>query len=327
MNTISAITRGGIIVATIVAVWLIFSIGRSPESRAGDGLEGTISVSGAFALYPMVVRWAEEFRKIHPNVTFNISAGGAGKGISDALGGFVDLGAVSREINPEETRKGAWPIAVTKDAVVPTVSRTNPNIDAILARGLSREAFTRIYIDRTYTDWSQAGFPVRAAINPYTRSDASGAGETWGKYLGRAQENLAGTGVFGDPGLLKAVKNDPGAIGYNNIGYVYNATTRRQLDGIAVVPIDLDGDGAIGDDERFYETLDELSAAIAAGRYPSPPARDLYLVSKGKPERREVAAFLKWVLREGQRYVGESGYIELSKERLARELGRLDPDA
>ena len=43
---------------------------------------GQISISGAFALYPMVVRWADEYRKISPDVRFDISAGGAGKGIS-----------------------------------------------------------------------------------------------------------------------------------------------------------------------------------------------------------------------------------------------------
>ena len=59
-------------------------------------LQGTIRVSGAWALYPMMVRWGEEFRKIHPKVRVDISAGGAGKGIADALAGLVDIGMVSR---------------------------------------------------------------------------------------------------------------------------------------------------------------------------------------------------------------------------------------
>ena len=41
-------------------------------------LKGEIQLSGAFALYPMAVKWAEEFRKIHPKVRIDISAGGAG---------------------------------------------------------------------------------------------------------------------------------------------------------------------------------------------------------------------------------------------------------
>ena len=33
----------------------------------------------------MMVRWGEEFQKLHPKVQFDISAGGAGKGMADAL--------------------------------------------------------------------------------------------------------------------------------------------------------------------------------------------------------------------------------------------------
>ena len=47
-------------------------------------------MSGAFALYPLANKWAEEFQKIHPDVRFNISAGGAGKGMADALARAVD---------------------------------------------------------------------------------------------------------------------------------------------------------------------------------------------------------------------------------------------
>jgi len=40
--------------------------------------DNTISISGAWALYPLTVRWADEYKKIHPEVRIDISAGGAG---------------------------------------------------------------------------------------------------------------------------------------------------------------------------------------------------------------------------------------------------------
>jgi len=286
-------------------------------------LEGTISISGAFALYPLAVKWGEEFRKLHPKVKFDISAGGAGKGISDALGGLVDLGAVSRDIYPEETRKGAFSFAVTKDAVVPTVNAANPNIKEILTKGLKKDAFSNIYATGLYKNWKQAGYSISAPIHVYTRSDASGAGETWAKYFGRKQEDLNGIGVYGDPGLLQAVRKDPTAIGYNNIAYTYDPKTKKQLAGIAILPIDVNANGKIDADENFYDSLDELVKAIGSGKYPSPPARDLYFVSKNKPQKKIVSEFLKWVLTEGQQYVGAAGYIGLPQEKLENELKRL----
>ena len=227
----------------------------------------------------MTVKWSEEFRKINPDVRIDISAGGAGKGIADALGGMVEIGMVSREIYPEEIKKGAFPIAVTKDAVVAVISESNPALNEILAKGLKKDAGNNIWITGKFTSWAQA-FNVKSSspIHIYTRSDACGAAEMWAKYFGKKQEDLLGVGVFGDPGLAQAVKRDPLGIGFNNIGYAYDAKTKKQVKGLRVVPIDLNSNGKIDDDENFYNSMNDLIAAIASGKYPSPPARELYFV-------------------------------------------------
>lgn len=287
-------------------------------------LKGNISISGAFALYPLTVKWAEEFRKLHPDVKFDISAGGAGKGMTDALSKMVDIGLVSRDINPEETKKGAFAIAVTKDAVVPTVSAASPVIKDILANGLDREAAVNIYITGKTKTWGQAlGTQSKIPIRIYTRSDACGAGETWAQYLGKKQEDLLGVGVFGDPGLAQAVTKDPSGIAYNNIGYAYDAKTKKPNPGIKVIPLDVNNNGKIDVEENFYGSMDELVKAIAAGKYPSPPARDLYFVTSGKPLKKELVEFIKWSLTEGQKYVFESGYINLSKDKLEAGLQKI----
>src|SRR6185503_18872142 len=96
-------------------LFLVTFAGIKINEPAKTPVTGHITISGAFALYPMAVRWAEEFKKLNPGVKIDISAGGAGKGITDVLSGTADIGMVSRDINPEETKKGAYPIAVTKD--------------------------------------------------------------------------------------------------------------------------------------------------------------------------------------------------------------------
>ena len=289
-----------------------------------EALKGNISISGAFALYPLAVKWAEEFRKIHPGVKFDISAGGAGKGITDVLSKMVDIGLVSREINPEETKKGAFAIAVTKDAVVPTISAANPNIKDILANGLDRDAAVNIFITGKTKNWGQAiGTKSAVPIRIYTRSDACGAGDTWAQYLGKKQEDLLGVGVFGDPGLAQAVTKDPSGIAYNNIGYAYDAKTKKPNPGVKVIPLDINNNGKVDPDENFYNTLDDLVDAIATGKYPSPPSRDLYFVTSGKPVKKELVEFIKWSLTEGQKYVFDSGYVNLSKEKLATGLEKI----
>jgi phosphate transport system substrate-binding protein len=296
-----------------------------PGSYCQTNTSGQISISGAFALYPMVVKWADEYKKINPGVRFDISAGGAGKGISDALNGMVEIGMVSREIYPEELKKGAFPVAVTKDAVVATVNESNPAINDIMSKGLKKDAGNNIWITGKYTTWAQAfGIKSSSPIHVYTRSDACGAAEMWAKFFGKKQEDLLGVGVFGDPGLAQAVKKDPLGIGFNNIGYAYNTSTKKPIKGLKVVPIDLNNNGKIDPDENFYDSMTDIIGAIASGKYPSPPARELYFVLKGNPKNNKVLTdFIRWVLTDGQKYVNDAGYIVLAKERIESEKLKL----
>ena len=310
-------TRPRLIASVLVlGMALIGEVAGLPSAR-GE-LSGSLSLSGAWALYPMALRWAEEFQKIHPGVRIDVQAGGAGKGIADALAGVVDIGMVSREINLAETAKGALAVAVAKDAVVPTISRRNPLLAVILRRGLKKEELAGIWVTKAVTSWSAlTGSAGNVAIRVYTRSDACGAAETWAAYLGKRQEDLAGVGVYGDPGVAEAVRRDPLGIGYNNVNFAYDPKTKRPVDGLEICPIDLDGNGALDPSESFYATRDDLIRAIAANVYPSPPARDLYFVLKGKPRNALLQAFVLWVLGDGQKSVSEMGYLPVGPDRIA----------
>lgn len=311
-----------IVYLTLLATVLL---SYSSSVLAQKNLKGQITLSGAFALYPLAVKWADEFKKNNPDVKIDISGGGAGKGITDALSGVVDLGMVSREIKPEEVQKGAWFVAVAKDAVVPTVNAKNPKIKEILAKGLTQAAVGKIFITQEYKTWGQiTGTQSTIPLHVYTRSDACGAGETWAKYAGdKKQEDLKGTAVFGDPGVASAVQKDPIGLGYNNIAYAYNLKTKRPNPGILVLPIDVNGNGKVDGAENFYSTSTALIKAIAEGKYPSPPARDLYLVARGKPKNPVVIAFLNFILTQGQEFNVPNGYISLPKDKLKKGLAKL----
>jgi phosphate transport system substrate-binding protein len=91
-----------------------------------------------------------------------------------------------------------------------------------------------------------------------------------------------------------------------------------------VIPIDLNSNGKIDPDENFYNSMNDLIAAIASGKYPSPPARELYFVVKGNPRNNKILTeFIKWVLKDGQKFVHEAGYIALPDDRIEAERKKL----
>ncbi|MBU7042467.1 MAG: substrate-binding domain-containing protein [Theionarchaea archaeon] len=274
--------------------------------------ENTITISGAWALYPLMVTWAEEYCALHPSIRIDVSAGGAGKGMADVLGGLTDMGMVSRKIYPEEIAKGAFYVAVAKDAVIPIMNKNNPHLSHILSTGISRDTFCELYISGSISTWGDVlGMQsITDTIQLYTRSDACGAAQTWALYLDHAQEDLRGVGVYGDPGIVEAVGRDIFGIGFANLNFAYDAASGVPAPGVVAVPIDFNENGVIDDHENFYSDKSQVMNAIVAGWYSSPPARELYLVTNGYPSGL-TRDFLLWILTEGQKYVEETGYISL----------------
>jgi phosphate transport system substrate-binding protein len=313
-------------IVVIALLGLLLSGCSQAVGQPNEGeLSGTITISGAWALYPMVIRWSEGFHVLHPGVEFDISAGGAGKGMADTLAGAVDIGMVSRDVHPEEIAQGAFWVAVTKDAVVPTVHADNPYLARLQAQGMTRAAFEAIWMGQI-TTWGEATGDPNASdeIHVYTRSDACGAAATWAAYLGDyGQEDLLGVAVYGDPGLAEAVSQDPLGIGYNNLNFAYDADTGRPVTGLEIIPLDLNENDRVDADESFYAARFDLTAAIGDGRYPSPPARALNLVTKGPPSDLTLA-FIRWALSDGQAFVEETGYIPLAQAQLQAELAKLE---
>ena len=299
-----------------------------PQSDAGgaseEQLSGTISVSGAFALYPMMTVWAEEFTKLHPDVQFDVQGGGAGKGMTDTIAGAVDIGMISRSIKDEETAQGIFWVSVTKDAVFPIINAENPVAAQILEKGISQETFAKIYITGEITTWGEVvGDPsITDEIHVFTRSDASGAAEQWAKFGGgKAQEDLKGIGVNGEPAILDTVIKDPLGIGYGNLNSIFDLTNGTLVPGIVIPPIDINTNGK-ADAEEVYTVKEDAFGAVANGTYPSPPARFENLATLGKPEGLTLA-FIEWILTDGQQFLEPAGFVPLTSEQQAESLAKL----
>jgi phosphate transport system substrate-binding protein len=288
-------------------------------------LKGTVRVSGAWALYPMMVKWAEEFNKTYPDVRIDVSAGGAGKGAADALAGLTDIGMVSRDIKQEEIRQGGFFIPVVKDAVFPTMNADNPAAKEILTKtGVKKNQLVNLWIKSQASTWGDlSGTSSKDKIQVYTRSDSCGAAETWAAYLGgKNQEDLKGIGVYGDPGVADAVRKDLLSIGYNNLNYAYDAKTGLPIKGLGVPPIDVNENGKV-DPEEDLSTKEKAIKAVMNGAYPSPPARALNLITKER-FKEPAKTFVKWILTEGQKYVDEVGYIRLQDAQIKEMLKKID---
>ena len=283
-------------------------------------LKGSISISGAFALYPLVSKLATEFMILHPGVRIDLSAGGAGKGLTDVLSQQVDIAMYSLPLSENVP----FYITIAKDAVVPVIATSCPFRVDLLNHGLTRENLLSIFLrGKVDRQGELADIESLHKFNVYSRSDICGAAEVWANFLGVHQNDLIGVKVFGDKGLVDAIERDPLGIGYVNMIYAYDLETGNASPKVTIVPIDFNGNGKVDSNEDIYLTKSMLCKSIESGVYPEPPARSLYLIANEKPTNPIVKTFLEFALKQGQVWVKDLEYVRLSDEQLQRELSKL----
>lgn len=323
----------------LVLVVIIAIVGVVAYSFLGAHNQ-TIKVEGAYALEPMMQKWAAEYEKIHPDIKIDINANGAGAGMRSALKGIANIGMVSRAINNSEIDQGAFWVSVAKDAVVATMNADNPVRDIILERGITKQQFKDVFITGDISTWGQlvGDDSITDIIYVYTRSDACGAADTWAKYMGNYVQNDLGSGpgfqgstriaaVNGDNAVLAEVQRNRFAIGYDNTGYVYTKKladgTVVPADGVLPVPIDFNGNGTLDANESVYTNRSLMVDAIISGAFQSPPARveNLATLHSFTGISKD---FVRWILTEGQQYVLDAGYVPLPPETIAFELRCLE---
>ena len=72
----------------------------------------------------------------------------------------------------------------------------------------------------------------------------------------------------------------------------------------------------------LIDSLAKATDAVANNTYPSPPGRVENLVTKGKPSGL-VQTFIIWILTDGQKYVPEAGFVQLTPDLLAEALAKV----
>ncbi len=295
-------------------------MGLAGCSAFADSNDGpSIRVSGGVGPLPMMQVWADEYEEANVQV----AGGGTGRGVSDVLNDQVDIAMMGREPDEEEVEQGLFAVAMLMDTVVGTINEENPVLDAINEQGLSQEDLAAIFT-REVTHWSEVvdADAEDDEIVVFGRSDSSAAYQKWGEFLGGLSENEleshADANVNGDQDIARQVRAGVNAIGFNNVNYIWDANTGEIEGEVRPIPLDLDGDGTLSDEEAFYETREEFLIAVEEGIYPEPPARQMFLAANDEFTE-EAEAFVEWILSEGQQYVRDNGYVPLTDDVLEEQ--------
>lgn len=292
---------------SVLVAGLVLCVAALPFATAG-GCGGsakdemTIRVEGSDTMVNLAQAWAEEYRKVRPDVSVQVSGGGSGVGIASLIEGVADMANSSRpmkekELDLAEQNTGKKPVEhiVGQDALAVYVHPDNP-IDSI-----SLEELAEIYGDGGKAEkWADIGIDNMACnsgeITRVSRQNNSGTYAYFREaVLGKGRDfKLGSVDQSGSKDVVALVSSTPCAIGYSGMGYKTDDVKWLK---VSAKP----GETGI---------LPSVESA-ADGSYPI--ARPLYIYTSGEPTG-ELKEFIDWIKSPaGQKVVLDLGYVPVGE--------------
>jgi phosphate transport system substrate-binding protein len=319
MKLKALISAIGFTVATLVSTSASAIDKDLPTYEKTSGISGNLSSVGSDTLANMMTFWAEEFKRLYPNVNIQIQAAGSSTAPPALTEGTSQFGPMSRkmkskEVEAFEKRFGYKPTAipVAIDALAVFVHKDNPikglsiaDVDAIFSS--TRKCGAEKDVDR----WGDLGLTGQWAskdVQLFGRNSVSG---TYGYFKKKALcKGDFKNNVNEQPGsasVVQSVSSSLNGIGYSGIGY--------KTSGVRAVALAKKGN------DYIEANMDNA----VSGKYPL--ARFLYVyVNKhpNKPLSPMETEFVKMVLSQtGQKIVEKDGYIPLPSKVVEKQLSVL----
>ncbi len=265
-------------------------------SRGGSSQRKVIQNKGSDTLVNVAQTWAEEYKKVDPNVAVAVTGGGTGTGISALINGTVDIANASRPLKDSEVAqakaKGITPKEhiVGYDALAVFVHKDNPIASFTIAQ------LADIYGEGgKVTKWSDLGVTVPGCdsgeIVRVSRQNNSGTYEYFREaVLGEKGEyKLGSRDMHGSKDVVDLVAHTPCAIGYSGLAYTEAGTRMPCISKAA-------GEPCI---QATFETAMNRTYPIS---------RPLFMYTNGEPTG-QVKAYLDWILSDaGQCIIFAKGY-------------------
>ncbi len=286
------------------------------REKSEEKLSGEIAIAGSSTVFLIADEAKEAFSTLHSDVKVGLGEGGTGGGFDKFARGELDIANASRPIKEAEAKncqeKGIEyvELKLAIDGLTVVVNSKNDFCEALTVAQLKQLWAPGSKVSK----WSELNpdWPAEK-IELYGADVKSGTFDYFTEAIvGKAKQSRSDYTYNSDDNILvQGVAGDKYSLGY--FGYAYYLANKDKL---KVVKI------AAGDD--VAEAVAPTEETILSGTY-KPLSRPLFVyANKASLKRPQVAAFLKFLLNDGQKCVKESGYIQLPETELAKSRKRLD---
>ena len=296
---------GGIAAIALVGALALASCAANEggETEAPSDLSGTLVGAGSSAVGAAQETWIAEFQTANPDVTITYDPAGSGAGRETFLAGGSDFAGTDRAFNDEEVAAGGFASCAEDSGIVQLPLYISPiavifNLEGVDSLDLDADTIAGIFAG-TITNWSDAAIADQnegvelpdLAITPVHRSDDSGTTENFTDYLAQAAPSVwtyeadgvwplsTGEAAQGTSGVVDAVTNGTGTIGYADASRAGDLGTVAVKIGDEYVPFSSEAAAAIVDASPFVEGRPDFDLSIELDRTPDAAAYPVVLVA------------------------------------------------
>jgi len=312
---------------------LIFAVAAGAMSgSANAGITG----AGSTFVYPVLSRWAADFKKAGGD-DINYQSIGSGGGIAQIKAGTVDFGATDKPLSSDDlAAAGLLQFPVVIGGVVPVINIPGARPGQVKMSG---PLLAAIYAGEI-TKWNDPRisrlnpglhFPAKA-ITPVHRSDGSGTTFNFTHYLSQVSPSWkskfgegttvswnGGIGGKGNEGVAAYVKQIPYSIGYVEYAYVTQNkmayTLMQNSAGKFVAPNTKTFAAAAGTADWAHAKDFNLVMTNAPGASSYPITASTFVLMHKQPKNAAASSsarkFFNWALTKGQPQASSLDYVPL----------------
>ncbi|MCR6638773.1 MAG: hypothetical protein NVV82_07215 [Sporocytophaga sp.] len=180
-----------------------------------------------------------------------------------------------------------------KYAILPVANVNSPVLKNISEKGLKEKEYKELFFEDENEQFEEKKKKSKYEVNLYTRESRSCAPIAFASHFGYEQSSIKGKGISGDDKyLIHAVKKDTAGVTYNNLGLIYDLSTRKTVEGIAVLPLDLNGNGKLDGDEKIFDNLDKVIEKLEKEEISSVPVENINVVYDLANDNKNIRLFL-----------------------------------
>ena len=290
--------------AFITVIATVVTLTASAATAQNDG---SITIKVNKASKALVEKWIEGYKAVNPDVQIALVSG---------KNADADLTLVSSH------QEGVNVTYVGRYALLPVTSTENPLLNDIQkkewkSKDIKNLFFTAEDLDEEYEEEVEGKHnKLKDKLTVYSGSSKTSLSSIFASHFGRTLDDLRGNRIAGDDlYLLSAINEDKASVTFNALSNLYDLSSRTLRSDLALLPL---GVKASQREVLRSGNLDETLELIENEDIDLIPVEDIGFIYNSFDT--DIDNFLQWIIRDGQQYNHEAGFLHLTNKEVESQL-------